>query len=147
LGATWGEHGVNFALFSGHATRVEVCLYDATSGAETARYDLAARTGDVWHGLISVRPTGAGTLYAFCVHGPNDPHNGHRFDATVPLIDPYARALSMSLPLRSCAIDDEFDWQGDRPPTIPWRDSMIYELHVKGFTRLHPAVPEKWRGK
>jgi isoamylase len=147
LGATWNEHGVNFALFSGNATRVELCLFDAQSGVETARYDLPARTGDVWHGLLSPRRAGPGTQYAFCVHGPNDPQNGHRFDATVPLIDPYARALSLHLPLRSCVIEHAFHWEGDRPPTIPWRDSIIYELHVKGFTRLHPAVPEKWRGK
>ena len=147
MGATWNKHGVNFALFSGSATRVELCLFDAQSGAETARYDLPARTGDVWHGLLSPRRAGPGTHYAFCVHGPNDPKNGHRFDATVPLIDPYARALSLQLPLRSRVIEHAFHWEGDRPPTIPWRDSIIYELHVKGFTRLHPAVPEKWRGK
>jgi isoamylase len=147
LGATWNKHGVNFALFSGHATRVEVCLFDAESGAETARYDLPGRTGDVWHGLLSPRRAGPGAHYAFCVHGPNDPQNGHRFDATVPLIDPYARELSAQLPLRSRVVDNTFHWEGDRPPTIPWRDSVIYELHVKGFTRLHPAVPEKWRGK
>ena len=147
LGATWNKQGVNFALFSGNATRVEVCLFDATSGGEIARYDLPARTGDVWHGLISPRRAGPGTHYAFCVHGPNDPQNGHRFDATVPLIDPYARELSARLPLRSRVIDRAFQWEGDRPPTIPWRDSIIYELHVKGFTQLHPAVPAKWRGK
>jgi isoamylase len=147
LGATWNKHGVNFALFSGHATRVEVCLFDADSGAEVARYDLPGRSGDVWHGLLSPRRAGPGVHYAFCVHGPNDPQNGHRFDATVPLVDPYARQLSLRLPLRSRVIDHGFHWEGDRPPTIPWRDSVIYELHVKGFTRLHPAVPEKWRGK
>jgi isoamylase len=147
LGATWNNHGVNFALFSSHATRVEVCLFDAQSDAEIARYDLPARTGDVWHGLLSPRRAGPGTHYAFCVHGPDEPQNGHRFDATVPLIDPYARELSARLPLRSRVIDQAFHWAGDRPPTIPWRDSIIYELHVKGFTRLHPAVPEKWRGK
>jgi isoamylase len=146
LGATWNRQGVNFALFSRNATRVELCLYDAASGAETARCDLAARSGDVWHGLISARHAPPGTPYAFCVHGPNDPQNGHRFDATVPLIDPYSRALSVSLPLRARVVDSRFHWEGDRPPTIPWRDSVIYELHVKGFTRLHPAVPEKWRG-
>jgi glycogen operon protein len=147
LGATWNNHGVNFAVFSSHATRVEVCLFDAQSDAEIGRYDLPARTGDVWHGLLSPRRAGPGTLYAFCVHGPDEPQNGHRFDATVPLIDPYARELSARLPLRSRVIDHAFHWAGDRPPTIPWRDSIIYELHVKGFTRLHPAVPEKWRGK
>jgi len=147
LGATWNKNGVNFALFSGNAARVELCLFDAQSGAETARFDLPMHTGDVWHGLLSPRRAGPGTHYAFYVHGPNDPQNGHRFDATVPLIDPYARALSLRLPLRSRVIDHAFHWEGDRPPTVPWRDSIIYELHVKGFTRLHPAVPEKWRGK
>jgi isoamylase len=147
LGATWNKHGVNFALFSINATRVEVCLFDASSGAETARYDLPGRTGDVWHGLLSPRRAGRGTHYAFLVHGPFDPPNGHRFDATVPLIDPCARELSTRLPLRARVIDPTFHWDGDRQPTTPWRDSVIYELHVKGFTRLHPAVPERWRGK
>ena len=137
---------MNFALFSSNATRVEVCLYDASSGAEVARYDLPGRTGDVWHGLVSPRRAGPGSHYAFCVHGPNDPQAGQRFDATVPLIDPYARELTTGSPLRSRVIDPEFHWDGDRPPTVPWRDTLIYELHVKGFTRLHPAVPEKWRG-
>jgi isoamylase len=145
LGATFSKHGVNFALFSSNATRVEVCLFDALSGAEVLRYDLPGHTGDIWHGLISPRGAGAGTQYAFCVHGPNDPPSGQRFDAAVPLIDPYARALS-GKPLRSRVIDPAFHWDGDRPPNVPWRDTVIYELHVKGFTRLHPAVPEKWRG-
>ena len=105
-----------------------------------------ARTGEVWHGLISPRGGSPGAHYAFCVHGPNDPQSGQRFDASVPLIDPYARALSTRPPLRARVIDPAFHWDGDRPPTIPWRDTVIYELHVKGFTRLHPAVPEKWRG-
>jgi isoamylase len=145
LGATWNQNGVNFALFSSNATRVEVCLFDTVSGAQTARFDLPGHTGDIWHGMIP--GTRVGTHYAFYVHGPSDPQSGHRFDATAALIDPYARALSAELPLRSRVIDPVFDWQGDRPPTTPWRDSLIYELHVKGFTRLHPAVPEKWRGK
>ncbi|HMD73847.1 MAG TPA: hypothetical protein VKG05_08320, partial [Steroidobacteraceae bacterium] len=75
--------GVNFALYSGHATRVEVCIYDAATGAETARYDLA-RTGETWHGLLSPRRASAGTHYAFCVHGPYEPEQGHRFDAKIP---------------------------------------------------------------
>ena len=147
LGATWTSRGVNFALFSSNATRVEVCLFDADSGAEVARCDLPARTGDIWHGLISPRRAGPGTHYAFYVHGPNEPEKGHRFDATAALIDPYARGLSTGLPLRSRVIDGGFDWGGDRPPAIPWRDTLIYELHVKGFTQLHPAVPTDWRGK
>jgi len=147
LGATWTKRGVNFAVFSSHATRVEVCLFDAETGAELARYDLPARTADVWHGLISPRRAGPGTHYGYCVHGPNEPEKGHRFDATVSLIDPYARSLSSREPLRSRVIDGAFDWDGDRPPAIPWRDTLIYELHVKGFTRLHPAVQADWRGK
>jgi isoamylase len=147
LGATWTNRGVNFALFSRNATRVEICLFDADSGAEVARCDLPARTGDIWHGLISPRRARPGTHYAFCVHGPNEPEKGHRFDATAALIDPYARELSRGWPLRSRVIDDGFHWGGDRPPAIPWRDTLIYELHVKGFTRLHPAVPAEWRGK
>jgi isoamylase len=146
LGATWTKQGVNFALFSSHATRVEVCLFDAASGAEIARYDLPGHTGDVWHGLISQRHGSSGLHYAFCVHGVDDPQSGQRFDANVPLIDPYARALSARPPLRGRVIDAVFHWDRDKPPTVPWRDTVIYELHVKGFTRLHPAVPEKWRG-
>jgi isoamylase len=146
LGATLTKHGVNFALFSSNATRVEVCLFDADSGAEIARHDLPGRSADIWHGLISQRRGNVGLHYAFCVHGPNDPQSGQRFDANVPLIDPYARALSARTPLRGRVIDAVFHWGSDRPPTVPWRDTVIYELHVKGFTRLHPAVPEKWRG-
>jgi isoamylase len=147
LGATCTERGVNFALFSAHATRVEVCLYEGQSGAEIARYDLPARRQDIWHGLLLSPQAPPGTYYAYCVHGPDDVQNGHRFDPTVPLIDPYARELSKELPLRSRVVGDDFDWGLDRPPTILWRNSVIYEMHVKGFTQLHPAVPEKWRGK
>jgi len=138
---------VNFAVFSTHATRVEVLIFDAQIGAETARYDLTARTGDVWHGLLSPRRACPGTHYAFCVHGPDEPQSGHRFDPALVLLDPCARALSMEGPLRSRVIDAAFDWSGDRAPATPWRDTVIYELHVKGFTRLHPGVPESWRGK
>jgi len=147
LGATWTKRGVNFALFSSHATRVEICLFDAVGGAELARHDLPGRTGDIWHGLIAPSGAGAGTHYAFHVHGPNEPEKGHRFDPTAALMDPYARQLSTGWPLRSRVIDGGFDWEDDRPPANPWRDTLIYELHVKGFTQLHPAVPAEWRGK
>jgi isoamylase len=147
LGATWSESGVNFAVFSSNATRIEVCILDAASGAESARYQLPARTGDVWHGMLPPRRAALGTHYAFCADGPNEPDKGHRFDPRVALIDPYARSLSATPPLRSRVIDLRFDWRGDRPPATPWRDTVIYELHVKGYTRLHPAVPEEWRGK
>jgi isoamylase len=146
LGATCTRRGVNFALFSSHATRVEVCLFDAETGGEVMRCDLPARTRDVWHGLISPRRAGPGTHYAFYVHGPNEPENGHRFDGETALLDPYARELSRALPLRARVSDGVFEWGEDRPPAIPWRDSLVYELHVKGFTRLHPAVPPDWRG-
>ena len=138
---------MNFALFSSHATRVELCLYDGATGAEQERVDLPERTGDVWHGAVSSRRAGPGTEYAYRVHGPNDPEHGHRFDANATLIDPYARELSRRAPLRARVIDPQFSWGADRPPAVPWRESVIYELHVKGYTRRHPAVPERWRGK
>jgi isoamylase len=147
LGAARSKRGVNFALFSSNATRVEVAIFDPAGGEQLGRYDLPARSGDIWHGLLSSRRAGTETHYAFYVHGPNQPEQGHRFDATVPLIDPYARGLSSGLPLRSRVVDGAFEWGADRPPAIPWRDTVIYELHVKGFTQLHPAVPAEWRGK
>ncbi len=147
LGATWSTAGVNFAIFSSHATRVEVTLVDAGTGAELLRYDLPGRTGDIWHGLLASRHAGPGAHYAFHVHGPGDLDRGHRFDASIPLIDPCARELSAGAPFRSRVVDDRFDWGDDRPPATPWRDTVIYELHTKGFTRLHPDVPEAWRGK
>jgi isoamylase len=134
-------------MFSSHATRVEVGIFDASSGAESARYDLPARTGDVWHGYLSPRLAGPGAQYAFYVHGPNEPERGHRFDANTAMIDPFSRQLSVTNPLRSRVVDGYFDWGDDRPPAIPWLDTVIYELHTKGFTRLHPEVPEAWRGK
>ena len=147
LGATWSRRGVNFAVYSSHATRVELVIFDAVSGGEAARYDLPSRTGDVWHGLLSARLAGPGTHYAFCAHGPSEPEEGLRFDPAAMLLDPHARELSTAEPLRSRVIDGAFDWNGDRPPATPWRDTVIYELHVKGYTRLHPEVPEGWRGK
>ena len=147
LGATWNQRGVNFAVFSSHATRIELALFDAVSGAESARCDLPARTGDVWHGFLPARCAGPGMHYAFFVHGPNEPERGHRFDPSVALLDPYARELSFTNPLRSRVVHGHFDWDGDRPPAIPWLDTVIYELHTKGYTCLHPDVPKRWRGK
>lgn len=147
LGATFTKRGVNFALYSSHATRVEVCLFDALSGTEQARFDLPARTGDVWHGRLSARHVGPGTHYGFCVHGASLPDEGMRFDSSKILIDPYARELSAGPEPRARVVDRNFDWGGDRPPGVPWRDAVIYELHVKGFTQRHPEVPAAWRGK
>jgi len=146
LGATPSRRGVNFAILSSRATRVEVCLFDPVSGAAGLRCDLPGHTGDVWHGLLPPRHAGPGTHYAFCVHGPDQPDKGLRFGNAM-LIDPYARELSRSTPYRGCVVDTRFAWNGDRPPATPWRDTLIYELHVKGFTQRHPEVPPAWRGK
>ena len=146
LGATWTGDGVNFAVFSSHATRIEVALFDA-GGVPLQRFDLAGRTGNVWHGLLKGRGAKPGAHYAIHAHGPDDPGNGHRFDPSIALIDPYARQLSASLPLRSRIVSGGFDWGDDQPPAIPWRDTVLYELHARGYTQSHPGVPEDWRGK
>jgi len=173
LGATWDGEGVNFAIFSAHASRVELCLFDSpTAAREAVRIVLPERTDDVWHGYIpGLRP---GQLYGYRVHGPYLPKQGHRFNPYKLLIDPYARALcgeliwdkanygyrvdspygdltigkrdSAPYVPRSVVIDPSFDWGDDRPPDTPLADSVIYELHVKGFTKLHPDVPEQLRG-
>jgi glycogen operon protein len=147
LGASPVQGGVNFALYSSRASRVELCLYDPDSGAELERFDLPGRAGDTWHGLVSSPHAGPGTHYAYCIHGPDSPQSGDRFDPKIALLDPYARALSTKAPLRSVVIDAPFDWAGDKAPAIAWRDTLIYELHIKGFTALHPGVPQPWRGK
>jgi isoamylase len=142
LGATVREGGVNFAVFSEHGQRALVCLCGPTEPMrETARYELRERTGPVFHGLVP--GVAAGTLYGLRVEGPFDPGRGHLFDANNLLIDPYARALERQ---RGVVLADDFDWGADRPPRIPWRDTLIYELHVRGFTRRHPDVPEPLRG-
>jgi glycogen operon protein len=146
LGATWTGDGVNFAVFSSHATRIEVALFDA-GGVALQRFDLAGRTGNVWHGLVKGRGAKPGAHYAFHVHGPDDPGSGHRFDPKIALIDPYARQLSAAPPLRSRIVSGGFDWGDDQPPAIPWRDTVLYELHARGYTQLHSGVPEAWRGK
>jgi len=171
LGASLNSRGVNFAVFSEHAQRVELCLFDA-AGRETARLALPSRTGDVWHGLLPSQFGGAGTLYGYRVHGPYQPGEGHRFNPAKLLIDPCATALvgdltwhpalrgadpesdwlpddSDSAPYvpRCRVADPEFDWGSVRAPSVPWRDTILYELHVKGFTQRHPAVPEHLRGK
>jgi glycogen operon protein len=147
LGAAWSGAGVNFAICSSGATRIEVALFDPVSGEERARHDLPGRTGDVWHGFLSAPEAAPGTLYAYHVHGPNDPDHGLRFDPAIGLIDPFARQLSATAPLRARIVNGHFEWGADRHPAVAWRDTVIYELHVAGFTRLHPEVPGPWRGK
>ncbi|MGD1075280.1 MAG: glycogen debranching protein GlgX [Thermodesulfovibrionales bacterium] len=173
LGATWDGKGVNFALFTENADQVEVCLFDAPGGkAETARIKMLDHTDQVWHVYLpEVRP---GQLYGYRVRGPYEPEKGHRFNPSKLLIDPYAKAISgdvqwddslygytvghpdedISRDERDSAsyipkcvvIDPAFDWEDDRHPAIPWHKTLIYELHVKGFTARHPNVPPEIRG-
>ena len=172
LGASRSGRGTNFAVFSRNATRVELCLFDPAGKQEVARLTLPGRTGDIWHGFLPARFGETGLLYGYRVHGPYQPGNGHRFNPAKLLIDPCAQALHGELEwnpalngaeagsdwladardsapfVPKCrVVDDTFDWGGVRSPNVPWRDTMIYELHVKGFTQRHPGVPERLRGK
>jgi glycogen operon protein len=169
LGASVDAQGVNFAVFSAHATAIELCLYDDTGRSEMARVALPACSGDVWHGHL--RGAGAGQVYGLRAHGPWQPQQGQRFNPRKLLLDPYARetvgqfewsdlhrgydsndALRMDLrdnaatALKARVVRDAYDWQGDVPPATPWTDSVLYELHVRGFSKLHPGVPEPQRG-
>ncbi len=172
LGATWDGNGVNFALFSEHAERVELCLFDPKGRHELARIPLPERTDWVWHGYLpQIRP---GQLYGYRVHGPYQPEAGHRFNPNKLLLDPYAKAIDgqikwsdaqfgyklghrrddLSLDRHDSApgmpkcrvIDPAFTWGDDRPPKTSWHETVIYELHVKGFTRLNPLIPPSLRG-
>ena len=171
LGATWDGVGVNFAIFSEHATRVELCLFDSVeSEVETVTIPLEEHTDMVWHGYLpDVRP---GQLYGFRVHGPYAPLQGHRFNPHKLVMDPYAKVIGRTVcwdealfgfefgqedttfderdsgpfaPL-AAVIDSSFTWGDDRPLRTPWHETLIYELHVKGFTQLNPHVPEALRG-
>jgi isoamylase len=172
-GATWDGQGVNFALFSAHATKVELCIFDDAGKQELQRIELPEFTNEIWHGYMTgLRP---GTVYGFRVHGPYEPEKGHRFNPNKLLLDPYARShigtldwndacfgytigaenADMSFDERDSApyvpksvvIDPEFEWKENtiRHP-IPWSRSIVYELHVRGFTKMHPAVPDHLRG-
>ena len=173
LGATWDGKGVNFALYADNATKVELCLfYTAEDEKEYATIKLIERSHHVWHAYLpEVKP---GDFYGYRVHGPYDPANGHRFNPNKLLIDPYAKAIAgiinwhdslfgyeMGHPdedlsfsetdsapfIPKCVvINPEFDWQGVEAPEIPYHKSVIYEAHVKGFTKLHPDIPENLRG-
>ena len=173
LGATWDGQGVNFALFSENATGVDLCLFDSElQDQETHRITLEERTDQVWHVYLpEVRP---GQLYGYRVHGPYDPLSGHRFNPAKLLIDPYAKSLTgvvrwsdsmfgyclgdpegdLSCDDRNNAanvpkgvvVDQAFSWGGDQRLHIPWEQTVIYEVHVKGMTMRHPEVPEALRG-
>jgi len=172
-GAIWDGRGTNFTLFSANATRVEVCLFDSNGNRERERLALPEYTDGFWHGYIpDVHP---GSVYGLRVHGPYNPESGHRFNPNKLLLDPYARAHigalkwapecfgytigaegdDLSFDERDSApfvpkcvvVDPNFDWQGQpRSRGVPWDRTIVYETHVRGFTRLHPAVPEKHRG-
>jgi isoamylase len=173
LGASWDGNGVNFALYTEHGTEVELCLFDsADSPHEKERVRLREVTGFVRHAYLP--GMGPGQVYGYRVEGPREPERGHRFNSSKLLLDPYARAVDGDLHWNgpifgyrlgdsamdlSCSdedsaaavpkgivIDDEFDWRGDGRLRLPLHESIIYEVHVKGFTRRHPDVPEELRG-
>ncbi len=173
LGATWTGDGVNFAVYSAGATRIELCLFDERGEHEIARLALAERTENVWHGFLPAPLGVPGLVYGLRAHGPYDPMHGLRYNGAKLLIDPYARSLlgqfqwhpsllghsvedpnektadttdSAPYNYKARVIDGVFDWGDDRPPAVPWRDTVIYEAHVKGLTKLHPSVPEHQRG-
>ncbi|SFK72329.1 isoamylase [Nitrosomonas aestuarii] len=172
LGATWDGAGVNFALFSEHAEKVELCLFDPKGLHEIQRIQLLEQTDRVWHGYLpEARP---GLLYGYRVYGPYKPEEGHRFNPNKLLLDPYAKDIHGTLRwsdahfgykissnradlsfdrsdnargMPKCrVIDPAFTWGDDRPPNTPWHETVIYELHVKGFTQQHPEVPPWLRG-
>ncbi len=172
LGATWDGEGVNFALFSEHAEKVELCFFDAAGRREVQRITMKERTEQIWHCYLpEARP---GLLYGYRVYGPYKPEEGHRFNPHKLLLDPYARNIvgslrwsdalfgyqignkreDLSFDRRDSAggmpkckvIDPAFTWGEDRRPKIPWDDMVIYELHVRGFTMQHPDVPPALRG-
>jgi glycogen operon protein len=172
LGANWTGRGTNFAVFSAHAEQVDLCLFDPSGRDEVARMALPSRTGDIWHGFLPARFGGPGLQYGYRVHGPYDPARGHRFNPAKLLVDPCAQALrgefrwhpalhgaawgrddvastedSAPYVPRAAVVEGSFDWGKVRSPNVPWRDTIVYELHVRGFTQLHPGVPPELRGK
>ena len=171
LGATWDGRGVNFALFSAHATKVELCLFNHFSEKEVERIELPEFTDEVWHGYLpDARP---GTIYGYRVHGPYDPAGGHRFNPNKLVLDPYAKALegkltwnpavfgyqmetgddttydtrdSAKFMMKARVIDPAFTWGDHTPLRTPFDQSLIYEMHVRGFTKRHPKVPDLLKG-
>src|SRR5690554_5476350 len=142
LGATWDGKGTNFAIFSAHAERVELCLFHPNDFTEVERITLPEHTNEIWHGYLP--EVGPGTLYGYRVHGPYDPENGHRFNPHKDLsFDTEDSAPRMP---KCQVIDPSFDWDGDVRPCVSWQRTILYELHVRGYTMLHPAVPPELRG-
>jgi glycogen operon protein len=172
LGASWDGVGVNFAVFSSHAEKIELCVFDPSGRREIARYPLPEWTDEVWHGYLPNLAPGA--LYGYRAHGPYQPEHGHRFNPHKLLLDPYARAMrgevkwtdalfgyrtgaaradltfdrrdsAPAMP-KAVVVDDGFSWREDRRPSIPWSETVIYEAHVKGLTCLMEEVHPPARG-
>jgi glycogen operon protein len=171
LGATWTGLGVNFALFSAHATKVELCIFDDGGEAEVARVILPEYTDEVWHGFLpDARP---GTVYSYRVYGPYEPEAGHRFNPNKLVLDPCAKAIvgllkwdpalfsyaletgdDLTFDERDSApfmpkcrvVDPAFTWGNDHPPRTPWEHTVIYELHVRGFSMKRIDIPDSLRG-
>ncbi len=173
LGATWDGQGVNFALFSAHATKVELCLFDERGEKELQRIELPEYTDEVWH--VYLPDLAPGAVYGYRVHGPYEPEAGHRFNPNKLLLDPYAKAHVGALKwdpavfgytlhaegddltfderdsapfMPKCqVVDQTFTWTHPTRTRVPWEHTIFYETHVRGYTKRHPAVPEAARGK
>ena len=174
LGATWDGSGVNFALYSENATKVELCLFDSAGRRKGIAAASHCPRAPTWSGTATCPTSCPEQVYGYRVYGPYEPAKGHRFNPNKVLLDPYAKAIAretqwsddmwgyklgdpqadLSFDERDSAafaplaavIDEAFTWGDDRPPQTPWNKTIIYEMHVKGFTKLHPDVPEKLRG-
>ncbi|MDQ2804224.1 MAG: glycogen debranching protein GlgX [Pseudomonadota bacterium] len=172
LGATWDGLGVNFAVFSSHAERIELCLFDPSGRQETARLTLPEYSDEIWHGYLP--DAVPGQVYGYRAYGPYDPLRGHRFNPHKLLLDPYARALvgeiqwsdvlygsrinspradlsydrrdSAGFMVKAAVADDAFNWADDHPPDTPWSETVIYEAHLKGLTKLRDDLAPEVRG-
>ncbi len=172
LGATWDGLGINFAVFSAHAERIDLCLFEPSGRHEIGRYTMPEYTDEIWHGYLP--DASAGLVYGYRAYGPYEPERGHRFNHFKLLLDPYARGLvgtlhwsdtlygyrlnsprgDLSFDRRDSApampkalvVDDSFNWGDDRPPAVPWSDTVIYEAHVRGLTMLRHDIRPHERG-
>src|SRR2546423_2851577 len=172
LGATWDGLGTNFAVFSAHAERIDLCLFDPSGKGQINAFTLPERTDEVWHGYLP--NARAGLLYGYRAYGPYDPQNGHRFNQYKLLLDPYARRIAgelrwsdalfgyrvnspradLSFDRRDSApgmykavvTDESFNWADDRPLNIPWSDTIIYEVHLRGLSMLREDLRPHERG-
>src|SRR3954463_13794765 len=172
LGATWDGLGTNFAVFSAHAERIDLCLFDPSGKRQIHAFTLPERTDEVWHGYLP--NARAGLLYGYRAYGPYDPQNGHRFNQYKLLLDPYARRIAGELRwsdalfgyrvnspradlsfdrrdsapgmIKAVVTDESFNWADDRPPNVPWSDTVIYEVHLRGLSMLREDMRPNERG-